>query len=391
MQSGLDSFIYALGFYNGSLIASGAFYHSGATELNHVASWDGSAWHPLGAGLTGAWGWNMVVYGGKLIVGGFFSQAGGAPANNIAAWDGTSWSTLGSGLDGDVASLAVFNGNLIAVGSFTHAGGVPAQNVAQWNGSFWSALGSGTNSDTYAATVYNGQLVVAGRFTEAGGVQASNIAAWNGSAWNPLGSGITGYGYLGSFVYALSVYNGNLYAGGLFTRAGGQDAPNIARWDGTSWSPLGSGVQQPDNFATVYWLSADPTTLYAGGYFFTAGATSAACIARWSDTLPAGVAAGARPVGAASLLRVFPVSPNPSAVGTSIRFVLGRTGLVRAAVYDFNGRQVRALPEGVQTPGLHEIAWDGLDDRGVPLASGVYFARLETGGETRSTRILIVR
>ena len=43
-------------------------------------------------------------------------------------------------------------------------------------------------------------------------------------------------------VYALTVYNGNLIAGGYFTTAGGTSANYIASWDGTAWSPLGSGM-----------------------------------------------------------------------------------------------------------------------------------------------------
>lgn len=60
---------------------------------------------------------------------------------------------------------------------------------------------------------------------------------------------------------------GDLYAGGYFTTAGGVVANNIARWDGISWSALGSGIN--DN---VYTLTVDGAgNLYAGGYFTTAG------------------------------------------------------------------------------------------------------------------------
>ena len=83
----------------------------------------------------------------------------------------------------------------------------------------WGPLGSGTGGGTYtsvsALTIYNGELIAGGWFTTAGGVPCNNIARWDGSAWQPLGSGTN------SSVAALTIYNGELIAGGGFTTAGG--------------------------------------------------------------------------------------------------------------------------------------------------------------------------
>ena len=71
-------------------------------------------------------------------------------------------------------------------------------------------------------------------------------------------------------VSALVVSGTNLYAGGYFTTAGGVTANFIAKWDGSSWSALGSGMN--------YWVSAlavSGTNLYAGGLFTTAGGVEA--------------------------------------------------------------------------------------------------------------------
>ena len=81
-----------------------------------------------------------------------------------------------------------------------------------------------------------------------------NIAKWDGTAWSSLGS-IMGDG--SSYyvrVDALAVDGaGRLYAGGRFTTAGGVSANNIAQWDGTAWSPLGSGV---DSYALTQVVEA---------------------------------------------------------------------------------------------------------------------------------------
>ncbi|MEK9139216.1 MAG: T9SS type A sorting domain-containing protein, partial [Bacteroidota bacterium] len=116
-------------------------------------------------------------------------------------------------------------------------------------------------------------LYAGGGFTVAGGINANSVAKWNGTQWSALGSGMVGE------VYTLAVNGANLYAGGWFTNAGGVNANRIARWNGTYWFPLGSGMN-----SFVYSLSASGSDLYAGGYFTTAGGVTANCIARWDGT-----------------------------------------------------------------------------------------------------------
>src|ERR1043166_1833203 len=82
-----------------------------------------------------------------------------------------------------------------------------------------------------------------GGLPPAGGTAANYVAKWNGSSWNTLGSGVTNPSYLGaSVVYALAVSGNDVYAGGRFTSAGGSSAKRIAKWDGNSWTALGSGM-----------------------------------------------------------------------------------------------------------------------------------------------------
>ncbi len=89
-----------------------------------------------------------------------------------------------------------------------------------------------------ALALPGGDHVVGGAFTAAGGVPASYIARWDGSSWNALGSGMNNT--VGTL---LLMPGGDVMAGGLFTTAGGATATHFARWDGTSWSPIGSGAE----------------------------------------------------------------------------------------------------------------------------------------------------
>lgn len=58
-------------------------------------------------------------------------------------------------------------------------------------------------------------------------------------------------------------------------------------------------------------------------------------------------------------------------------------------VYDLAGRRVRTLVDVPKEPGWHEVTWDGRNDAGLQVASGVYFCRLEAGG-SRALRKLVV-
>jgi len=232
----------------------GNFLGAGHAAASNVARWDGQAWHPLGTGVNGIVRALAVAPNGDLYVGGEFTQAGGVAANRIARWDGTAWSALGTGLQSSTTSIyAVYalavaaNGDVYAGGNFNRAGGLAAPNVARWNGTAWSSVGTGVDGQVSALAVApSGDLFVGGNIAQAGGVAARGIARWNGTAWSALGSGTT---YITSTsttvgeVRALALAtNGDLYAGGDFNTAGGVAASNVARWDGTAWSPLGAGI-----------------------------------------------------------------------------------------------------------------------------------------------------
>jgi len=248
LGTGMDDQVGALVVYDGQLIAGGRFTTAGGVTCNSIARWDGLSWQALGEGMGGV---NipsvrtLTVYGGELVAGGYFTTAGGAACNFIARWDGVSWQPLGVGMGGvsnpSVADLTVHNGDLIAGGWFTTAGDAMCSYVARWDGSSWHPLGSGMDNQVSALTVYEGELIAGGYFTTADAVMCNCVARWDGLAWQPLGSGMDVTGD-SPRVFALTVYDGELVAGGWFTTAGGVPCYRIACWNGSSWAPVGSGV-----------------------------------------------------------------------------------------------------------------------------------------------------
>lgn len=320
---GMDSSVMALASWDpdgagpefARLVAGGLFATAGGATVNGIASWDGSTWQPLSGGVSGIvfslTPWDSDGAGpqpAELVVGGSFASAGVIATDGVARWNGTAWSAFNAELaNGTADALATWDpdgpgpqpAELIVGALFNVDFGVNRY-IARWpvGASAWQPFQEGTNNQIAALTMWDAdglgplsaQLVAGGRFTSAGGVAANRVAGWDGSAWQPLGSGVDGA------VRALTTWDPDgsgplpewLVAGGYFTTAGGMTVNHIARWDGVSWQPLGSGMDRSGVYALTTWDpdGAGPQTalLVAGGEFFTAGGVTASHIARWDGT-----------------------------------------------------------------------------------------------------------
>lgn len=146
----------------------------------------------------------------------------------------------------------------------------PTFSDANWS----SFIGANGPNDTVFTSVSDGlgNLYIGGKFTQIGGVNANGVAKWDGSNWSALGSGMDG------LVHALLFSNGVLYAGGQFTTAGGNAAGCVAKWNGTNWSAMGSGM-----VGAVYSLVVWKGEICAGGLFSKADNISVRIpLVKWS-------------------------------------------------------------------------------------------------------------
>jgi hypothetical protein len=89
--------------------------------------------------------------------------------------------------------------------------------------------------------------------------------------------------------------------------------------------------------------------------------------------------------------RLLATAPNPFNPSTIVSFELRRDDVVALAVFDLGGRQVRTLVEGRLAAGQHRAVWDGRDDRGRLMASGVYLVQLRGRDYAESRRVALIK
>ncbi len=83
--------------------------------------------------------------------------------------------------------------------------------------------------------------------------------------------------------------------------------------------------------------------------------------------------------------------PNPFNPMTSIKYVTAEDGYVRLDVYDVSGRRVRTLVEAFRAKGAYTVDWNGIDEQGGRVSSGVYFYRLFAGKQVLNRKMVLLR
>lgn len=314
--------------YQGQLCLAGTQTTSGPVSVTfgYLERWNGSTWAPSiatngVAAIQCLAVRSSLAVGGTdvLYVGGSFTTLGGTAVSHIASTTGGTafaWSSVGGGLANNVVGLharssGLTNYTVVAVtgsttqsvmrltgptGAWSAMGSEPGLAISyssgtyyltspyattaaslSWNGTAWVPVrGAGFAGEIRALAARGAETIVGGEFATVNGTTTNHIAAWNGTTFSPLGSGMTGT----SVDALLTLDNGDVVAGGAFTAAGGTPANNLARWNGTSWSAFGSGLNQQ-----VLAIAKMPNgDLVVGGAFTTAGGVPCSRIARWNGT-----------------------------------------------------------------------------------------------------------
>lgn len=293
---------------------------------------------------------------GNVYVGGTFTTAGGVTVNGIAKWNGRTWSALGSGVNGHVNAIAISGSDVYAGGSFSFASGVQASSIAKWNGTAWSAVGIGVTGgigQVRAIAISGTDVYIGGSFESVDNVAGTRmVAKWNGSTWAPLVQGLRKTpNPTGGSVLTLAVSGSDLYAGGTFTHADQLDLlGGIAKWDGTAWSGLGSGIGFTNKIVVV------GGEVYMVGVFN--GPTDNDRLAKWNGSTWTTIGTTVGPTPAASgLITSLAFSGNNIYIGGVFVSVNG-ISVSRIAKWDGN---VWSSVEGGMNDSVSRIAVSGND------------------------------
>jgi hypothetical protein len=297
--------VYSIAVIDSDVYVGGRFNTTAGMRTSGIAKWDGATWSSLGGGLDNCRGifcfptvYTLAVRGKDLYAGGNFASISGVAANRVARWDGEKWSALGGGVEicdrfndcVTVLSLAateseLFTGGRIITDAYAN-GDTSLESFTRWDGHNWTVQGQVTGLSAsvalYSVEAKHGRTYVGGVFKSAGSVAANNIASFDGTEWSAMGGGVQGCvssypGYPCSpHVFTIGARGEDLYVGGGFNSAGGTPAKNIAKWDGSKWTPLGEGAN-----GSVLKIAVNGNMIYAGGQFSSIGGIQANGIARF--------------------------------------------------------------------------------------------------------------
>jgi hypothetical protein len=101
--------------------------------------------------------------------------------------------------------------------------------------------------------------------------------------------------------------------------------------------------------------------------------------------------AGQGAVGRSEAVPVVSAYPNPFNPQTTIAYNIPQSGMVRVTIYDVTGRVMRRLVNGTKSAGDHTVVWNGRDESGREVSTGIYFVRFEAGGVSQNHKIVFMK
>lgn len=232
------------------------------TSYKGIYAYNGNGFHDLDRGIQTHDGFNLATngavmrgcirFGNKTLYGGGFVSIGTNTlhAKSIALWNGNTWSlfptpvfpnTLDWNTGGGIAGFLRWNGKLWMHGGFDTIGGVKTKNIAAYDGNGFIAVPDiPVSNPSYInkMIVYKNKLIATGNFYNAPTFDYFRLAQYDGTSWSPVGTGVRG-GIGG--VWDMVVYNDTLYIAGAFSQGAGNPGNYVMKWDGSQLYDAGFG------------------------------------------------------------------------------------------------------------------------------------------------------
>ncbi len=421
--AGFDRRVNALAVFNGQLYAGGEFFNS-AVPTSYLAVWNGSSWQPVAGGVDNVVSC-LVSNGSELIVGGKFEHENGGffSYKYLARYTGAGWVGFGANPLGPALGAAVYNGQTLVLQQ-TYSTYNSNNTLSRWNGHGWDVVDhvwqyaggplstqadgiyytnaiSGHLIESSCSVVnevvierydgvsvsqvlphygadafvnYNGQFWALGYYQNhclhPAGFPEPWLGVWDGVHWNdsPLNPG---------FGSIMCVYNGSLYLGGTFQWIKNIKANSLVRLDGTTWNPVGSGLDGLPRAATSF-----GNDFYIGGDFNNFGATPLGHMAKFDGTSWSSIGTAN---GSVTGLTYY--SPNPDSIVNS--------GVVASGSFtNINGTAFNHIAKRDNTTGNWAALGAGLNAPAYafyPILTSNFHADLIVGGQFTSPGNYIAR
>ena len=151
----------------------------------------------------------------------------------------------------------------------------------------------------------------------------------------------------------------------------------VVRFDGESWVRYTIDDELPSKYVTSV-AKGNDNKLYFGTQNGIAIFDKSTTLVETQELFP-------------SQYTILNNHPNPFNPSTTIEFTLPESGFATLSIYNISGQKVRDLAAGYMTAGAHSLTWDGRDDSGDAVSSGVYITRLVAGKQVAAGRMVFLK
>ena len=362
-------------------------------------------------------GWSVAINGDYAIVGAINEDTGHSNAGKAYIFNRDSagnWTETAQIQPGDITSVQEFanavavDGNTAVIGASKagHAGGIFAgaayiferDAAGNWNEVSKLVASDAEPNDYFGTSVFidGGRIIIGAPYEDTGGDEAGAAYIFERNAtgnWNEVSKLVASDAEpIDWFGYSVTISDNRAVVGAINEDTGRSDAGAayiFERDAAGNWSEAAkiqaSDKEFGENFGESVSISGNFILVGApkdrNGFLIENGAVY--------------VFAGA-PVGIAgsTLPQAFELEqnyPNPFNPSTTIGFTLPQSAAISLKIFDINGQLVKTLLNGTRAAGTHRVIWDGTDQFGAGVASGVYLYRLSAGSFTQIRKMMLIK
>ncbi len=332
------------------------------TKIAGIKRFDGRNWmwyHTTNSGIPNDYAWNVLIDpNDRVWVGTKYA--------GVAIFDGKTWTVLdttNSPLPSDdVTCLALDHDGSIWIGT--------TKGIAVLKNNRWNVLNTGNSGlpvdhvEVIAVDLAGGKWI---------GTWGGGLAYFDGDQWHvytPRNSGLPDF-----YIWSMTIDNADVKWIGTYARG-------LVRFDGTHWRVFNSqNSLLPHDM--VYDVVVDRR-----GNTWVATLLGLAVYKAGGVDLPHTTSSVS---SASTLATIESISPNPFRRAATISLSVRRTAYVEIRLYDLLGRRLKTLADDLFEPGIYALRWDGTDDRGQALPSGIYLCTLRIGNQTQTRRLVLLR